>query len=246
MIAYGLTDRGLVRQLNEDSIYLSTEPVGIYPNLFMVADGMGGHLAGDYASSHTIEFVHDFLANWEGEPENGFQFAAVAANRELLKKAVEDPTKDGMGTTLVLLSVYDDHYLALNVGDSRIYGLFEGKLIQISKDHSWVEEMLALGYIEKNSDIYHAKKNIITRAIGASPEIIPDVYLADYQKDALFLLCSDGLTNMMGDEMIEQILTGTDDVLRKTGKLVNGANDAGGVDNISVILITPKTRRGEL
>ena len=246
MIAYGLTDRGLVRQLNEDSIYLSTEPVGIYPNLFMVADGMGGHLAGDYASKHTVEFVHDFLSNWDGDPESGFQFAAVAANQELLKKALEDPTRDGMGTTLVILSVYDDHYLALNVGDSRIYGLFDGKLTQISKDHSWVEEMLALGYIEKDSEIYHAKKNIITRAIGASPEIVPDLYRAEHQNTTSFLLCSDGLTNMMPDEKIGQILSGTDDVLRKTGKLVSGADDAGGVDNISVILITPKTQRGEL
>ena len=196
------THVGMVRNNNEDSLLVRE------PFLFAVADGMGGHLAGDYASKHTIGFVHDFLANWEGEPENGFQFAAVAANRELLRRAVEDPTRDGMGTTLVMLSVYDDHYLALNVGDSRIYGLFDGKLTQISKDHSWVEEMLALGYIEKDSEIYHAKRNIITRAIGASPEIVPDLYRAEHQNTTSFLLCSDGLTNMMPDEKIGQILSG--------------------------------------
>ncbi len=246
MIAYGLTDRGLVRQLNEDSIYCSTNAVGIYPNLFMVADGMGGHLAGDYASRHTIAYVCQFLESWHGDPEHGFHAAVIAANQELLKRGEEDPSRGGMGTTLVMLSVFDDHYLSLNVGDSRIYGVFDGKLTQITKDHSWVEEMLAIGCIEKNSEIYHAKKNIITRAVGASSEIVPDLYRGSLKENSSFLLCSDGLTNMLKDETIEHILTGTDDVLRKAGKLVSGANEAGGHDNISVVLITPKKQRGEL
>lgn len=246
MIACGLTDRGLVRQINEDSIYCSTEPVGNYPNLFMVADGMGGHLAGDFASSYTVDYVHRFLKNWAGEPADGFLAAVIEVNREILKKGQEDPARSGMGTTLVMLSVWDDRYLALNVGDSRLYGVCGGKLAQITIDHSWVEEMLALGCIEKDSELYHTKKNIITRAVGASKEIVPDLFEAALDDTDGFLLCSDGLTNMLKDETIEHMLAGSEDILRKTGKLVSSANEAGGTDNISVILVTPKKQRGEV
>lgn len=246
MIACGLTDRGLVRQINEDSIYCSTEPVGIYPNLFMVADGMGGHQAGDFASSFTVDYVHRFLESWEGDPAEGFHAAVIGANLILIKKGLEDPARSGMGTTLVMLSVWEDHYLALNVGDSRIYGVYDGKLRQITRDHSWVEEMLAIGCIEKDSELYHAKKNIITRAVGASKEIVPDLFEAALDEINGFLLCSDGLTNMLKDVEIEHILADQEDVLRTTGRLVSGANEAGGTDNISVILITPSKQRGEV
>ncbi len=246
MIACGLTDRGLVRQINEDSIFCSTEPVGIYPNLFMVADGMGGHQAGDFASSCTVDYVHRFLENWEGDPAEGFHAAVVGANQILLKEGMDEPARSGMGTTLVMLSVWEDHYLALNVGDSRLYGVRADKLVQITTDHSWVEEMLALGCIEKDSELYHAKKNIITRAVGASKEIVPDLFEAALDDTDGFLLCSDGLTNMLRDEEIKHILAGSNDVLRTVGKLVSSANEAGGNDNISVILVAPMKQRGEV
>jgi len=238
--AYGLTDRGLVRQLNEDSIYCSTEPVGTYPNLFMVADGMGGHLAGDYASGHTVAFVRQFLESWKGDFIDGFRAAVFEVNREILLKGQEDPARSGMGTTLVMLSVLDDCFFAINVGDSRLYSMKDEKLTQITKDHSWVEEMCAAGAIERDSEIYHAKKNIITRAIGAAVEIVPDVYKGSLEDADCFLLCSDGLSNMLTNETIEDILALPEDILKKTGKLINRANEAGGTDNISAILIQCK------
>lgn len=243
MNAYGLTDRGLVRQINEDSIYCSTEPVGTYPNLFMVADGMGGHQAGDYASSYTVAYVRQFLESWKGDLSNGFRAALFEVNREILSKGQEDSARGGMGTTLVMLSVLKDRYLAVNVGDSRLYSIKDGKITQITKDHSWVEEMCAVGAIERDSEVYHAKKNIITRAVGAAIEIVPDVYEGSLEAADGFLLCSDGLTNMLTNETIENVLALPEDILKKTGKLINRANEAGGTDNISAILIQCKEVR---
>jgi protein phosphatase len=144
-----------------------------------------------------------------------------------------------MGTTLVMISVWDDHYLAANVGDSRCYLFRDNHLTQISKDHSWVEEMCALGQLERDSEVYRARKNIITRAVGASEEILPDYFEGDIRDGDRFLLCSDGLTNMLSDRYIETILSMGDEPIRLAGKLVRSANEAGGSDNISVVLINP-------
>lgn len=239
MNACGITDRGLQRQLNEDSIYFNSEAVGRYPNLYIVADGMGGHKAGDFASRFTVEYVVRTLGSWDGDFTDGFRAAIVGANEELLLCGSKDQNLVGMGTTLVLISVWDDHYLAANVGDSRLYRLRAGKLSQITTDHSWVEEMCALGRLDRDSDLYHAKKNIITRAVGAAGEICPDFFEDRLEEGDEFLLCSDGLTNMLSDEYIEQVVGSADDLIKTAGRLVTMANEAGGNDNISVILIKP-------
>lgn len=239
MNACGITDRGLQRQLNEDSIYFSSEAVGRYPNLYIVADGMGGHQAGDFASKFTVEYVVRTLKSWEGDFTEGFRKAISGANEELLSYGSKDQKLVGMGTTLVLLSVWDDHYLAANVGDSRLYRIRAGKLSQITTDHSWVEEMYALGRLERDSEFYHAKKNIITRAVGASGDICPDFFEDRLEEGDEFILCSDGLTNMLSDEYIEQITGSSEDLIKTAGRLVTMANEAGGNDNISVILIKP-------
>ena len=239
MNACGITDRGLQRQLNEDSIYFSSEAVGCYPNLYIVADGMGGHNAGDFASKFTVDYVTRALASWEGDLTAGFRKAILGANVELLRHGSKKPELAGMGTTLVLLCIGEGHYLAANVGDSRLYVLRSGRLIQISKDHSWVEEMYALGKIDRDSEFYHARKNIITRAVGASGDIVPDFFEGSVEEGDVFLLCSDGLTNMLNDEYIERVIGDGDDLLKTAGRLVTAANEAGGADNISVVLIKP-------
>lgn len=239
MNACGITDRGLQRQLNEDSIFYRSEAVGNYPNLYIVADGMGGHKAGDFASKFTVDYVVRTLTNWSGDFTEGFRSAICGANEELLLYGSRDQNLVGMGTTLVMLSVWEDHFLAANVGDSRLYRLRAGKLSQITTDHSWVEEMCALGRLDRDSDLYHAKKNIITRAVGASSDILPDFFDGVLEEGDEFLLCSDGLTNMLSDEYIEQITESSEDLLKTAGRLVTMANEAGGNDNISVILIKP-------
>jgi protein phosphatase len=237
--AYGLTDRGLQRQLNEDSFYFKTSAVGPYPNLFIVADGMGGHNAGDFASRYTVDCVVRALESWSGDFLEGFKHAIKGANDAVLSHSKINPDLSGMGTTLVMISVWDDHYLAANVGDSRCYLFRDSHLTQISKDHSWVEEMCALGQLERDSEVYRARKNIITRAVGASEEILPDYFEGDIRDGDRFLLCSDGLTNMLSDRYIETILSMGDEPIRLAGKLVRSANEAGGSDNISVVLINP-------
>ena len=239
MNAYGLTDRGLQRQINEDSFYFRTSAVGRYPNLFIVADGMGGHNAGDFASRYTVDYVVRTLESWTGDFLEGFKRAITGANEAVLSHGKIDPSLSGMGTTLVMISVWDHHYLAANVGDSRCYLFRDNHLTQISKDHSWVEEMYALGQLDRDSDLYRTRKNIITRAVGASEEIIPDYFEGDIQDGDRFLLCSDGLTNMLSDEYIEAVLGTGDEPIRLAGKLVRAANEAGGNDNISVVLINP-------
>lgn len=239
MNACGLTDRGLQRQLNEDYIFYSTAPIGRYPNLFIVADGMGGHQAGDFASKFTVEYVTRALAVWEGDFTEGFRAAIAGANEELLRYGSRDVNLAGMGTTVVLLSVWDDHYLAANVGDSRLYRIRAGKLSQITTDHSWVEEMYALGRIDRDSELYQSRKNIITRAVGASGEIVPDFFEDKLATEDAFLLCSDGLTNMLSDELIEYVIGSGDELIKVAGRLVTGANEAGGNDNISVVLVKP-------
>lgn len=239
MNAYGITDRGLQRQLNEDSIFFSTSAVGGYPNLFIVADGMGGHNAGDFASRFTVDYVVKALQSWTGDYLEGFKTAITEANEELLSHGIKNPELAGMGTTLVMITVWDNHYLAANVGDSRCYRFRDDTFTQISKDHSWVEEMCELGQLDRNSEFYRTRKNIITRAVGASGEIVPDFFEGDSRDGDLFMLCSDGLTNMLSDEYIAQLLCSGDDPIRMAGRLVTSANDAGGNDNISVILIKP-------
>ena len=239
MNACGLTDRGLVRQLNEDSIYFSSDAVGSYPNLFIVADGMGGHQAGDFASKFTVEYVKQTLSSWKGDVKEGFRSAIEGANEELLRRGSNDSSLVGMGTTLVMLSVWKDHYLAANVGDSRLYRLRSGKLSQITTDHSWVEEMCSLGRLDRDSELYHAKKNIITRAVGASREIVPDYFEDALEPGDKFLLCSDGLTNMVDDRSITHVYDSDEELFKIAGKLVNKANEAGGNDNISVVLVKP-------
>ena len=237
--SYAITDIGQKRQLNQDFIYLSETPIGNLPNVFIVADGMGGHNAGDYASRYAVETVVDEIgASFEKNPAKILGAAIEKANTLIRQRAQEDKAYSGMGTTMVAATCLGKYLEVANVGDSRLY-VINDKIEQITQDHSLVEEMVRMGGIDKKSARNHPDKNIITRAIGARNYIETDFFNVELQEGDLVLLCSDGLTNMLEDEEIRQILTEEKSLRDRVEKLVEAANQNGGKDNISVIVIEP-------
>lgn len=237
--AYAITDIGQKRQLNQDFIYLSETPIGNLPNVFIVADGMGGHNAGDYASRYAVEtVVEEIGASFEKNPVKILDKAIEKANRRIRELAREEAAYNGMGTTMVVATCMGKYLEVANVGDSRLYVVGD-TIKQITQDHSLVEEMVRMGGIDRASARNHPDKNIITRAIGARDYIEADFFNLELQQRDMVLLCSDGLTNMVDDETIHQILTGDGSLRERAEELVRTANHNGGKDNISVIVIEP-------
>lgn len=238
MKSFSITDTGVLREMNQDYFFASEAPVGNLPNLFLVADGMGGHKAGDYASRYSIErIVASVSRNTRKEPILILREAISKAN-ELLLIDAKDKDKAGMGTTLVAATISDGVLVAANVGDSRIY-VAGDKMKQISRDHSLVAEMVRMGEIRQEEARFHPDKNIITRAIGAAPRVEPDFFEADLKNGDMCLLCTDGLTNMVADDYIYRVLKNSGSLEDKGRQLVNTANSNGGQDNITVMLIQP-------
>lgn len=239
MKTFSITDIGQRREMNQDYVYTSEKPVGNLPNLFIVADGMGGHNAGDYASKYTVETIIDVASKSElTEPVAILDEAIQTANRMLIDRANENPQMKGMGTTVVALTILDSHLVIANVGDSRLY-VVNREIQQITRDHSLVEEMVRLGELDKEIAREHPDKNIITRAIGAIAEVDIDFFEIDVEQGDCILMCSDGLTNMIEDEDIRAIIMSQRDVAEQAEKLVDTANRNGGRDNITVIVIHP-------
>ena len=240
MESYALTDVGRVRAMNQDYIYSSPEPVGTLPNLFLVADGMGGHKAGDYASRYMVENLVVYLNKHRGNGVVGqLKNAIDEVNRGLYQESLSHEEFFGMGCTLVAAVVEDDILYVANVGDSRLY-LIHGNLIhQVTRDHSYVEEMVAMGQMERDSSAYNRQKNIITRAMGISETVDTDFFEVDLEPGDYFLLCSDGLTNMVEDRDICRIVSGPGTMREKASALIAEANRRGGNDNIAVVLVKP-------
>ena len=237
--SYAITDIGQRRQLNQDFIYLSETPIGNLPNVFIVADGMGGHNAGDYASRYAVEtVVNEIGTSFEKNPVRILGKAIEKANTLIRERAQENAAYNGMGTTMVIATCIGRYLEVANVGDSRLY-VINDKIEQITQDHSLVEEMVRMGGIDRESARNHPDKNIITRAIGARDYIEADYFNMELRTGDIVLLCSDGLTNMMEDKTIHQILTGDGSLKDRAEKLVETANLNGGKDNISVIVIEP-------
>lgn len=238
--SYAITDIGQKRQLNQDFIYLSETPIGNLPNVFIVADGMGGHNAGDYASRYAVEtVVEEIGASFEKNPVKIMGRAIDEANTLIRKRAQEDISLNGMGTTMVIATCMGRYLEVANVGDSRLYVIHPDKIEQITQDHSLVEEMVRMGGIDRASARNHPDKNIITRAIGARDYVEADFFNLELQTGDIILLCSDGLTNMVEDEIIYRILTNGKRLKDRVEELVETANQNGGKDNISVIVIEP-------
>jgi len=237
--SYALTDIGRRRQLNQDYIYVTENPIGNLPNLFIVADGMGGHKAGDYASSLAVETViKEAGASAEKSPVKILDHAISRANQVLRERARQDFALNGMGTTLVAATCIDRFLEVANVGDSRLYVIGD-EITQITEDHSLVEEMVKMGGIGREEARNHPDKNIITRAVGAREDVEVDFFDLELQAGDMVLLCSDGLTNMVDDETICRILKNGKSLKDRVEELVQTANSNGGRDNISVIVIEP-------
>ena len=234
---FSITDIGRKRKVNQDYLYTSEEPVGNLPNLFIVADGMGGHNAGDYASKLTVEtMVSEIESSFEKNPVRIFGKAISAANEKIIQKAAETPALEGMGTTVVAATCLGKYLQVANVGDSRLY-VIGREIRQITRDHSLVEEMVRVGTITHEEARVHPDKNIITRAVGASETVEADYFTVELEEGDIVLMCTDGLTNMLEDEEIRMILGGARDIVEQAQKLVDMANRNGGKDNISVVLI---------
>lgn len=242
MNANAKTDIGAKRKTNQDYVFCSMQPVGSLPNLFIVADGMGGHKAGDLASRYTVEkFLETVKDSKADNPITIIEEAVTKSNLSLIKKSKESIDYEGMGTTLVVCTVIGKSIYIANVGDSRLY-LINNEIQQITRDHSLVEEMISLGEIDRKNARTHEKKNIITRAIGAESEVVPDFFEVDYVEGDIILMCSDGLSNMIEDEDIKLIINQGNDLSEITDRLIDEANKNGGRDNISVILVEPDYR----
>ncbi len=243
MRSSSITDIGMHRKMNQDSVYASDAPVGNLPNLYLVADGMGGHNAGEYASRHTIETIVSSAGDSPHmRPETILEEAVCRANKELLAMAADHPSMWGMGTTIVAAVITKDKIYAANVGDSRLYIVNDG-ICQVTRDHSFVEEMVRRGEIDRESARNHPDKNIITRAVGAVEEIETDLFETELKTGDKILLCSDGLTNMVEDFEIYNIIKEQEDTARAAEELLHAANRNGGRDNITVIVIDPFSDR---
>ena len=240
MIACALTDVGRRRESNQDHVFCRTDPVGNLPNLFMVADGMGGHKAGEYASAYAIAyFVEAAETDTGNNPITIMNRGIQSANRRLYEKSRSEREFEGMGTTLVMACVDRDTLFVSNVGDSRLYVVSE-EIRQISRDHSLVEELVSQGKLDRTSEAYFERKNIITRAVGIREQVSADFFEVELKPGELVLLCSDGLTNMVSDRRICEMAGAEKDLPALARALVREATENGGKDNISVVLVKPE------
>lgn len=237
MKTFSLTDIGRVRESNQDYVYTSESPVGNLPNLFIVADGMGGHNAGDFASKYTVEQIVEYIGQAPmTSPIDLIRGALNKANASLMAMAKSDASMNGMGTTAVIATIIGTCMYVANIGDSRLYVLRE-ELEQITKDHSLVQEMVRMGEMDACEARLHPDKNIITRAVGAFEELEIDFFEQQLEKGDTILMCTDGLSNMVDDTTIRQTLQTGRDVVEKVQHLIEAANRGGGKDNITAVVI---------
>jgi protein phosphatase len=232
----GRTDVGIIRSGNEDN-YLMVPDRGI----FVVADGMGGHAAGEVASEMAVRFITRELGVLNGlgddQVAERMRLAIRAANGAIFQRTLTEHDKRGMGTTVTALALYGSRFLIGQVGDSRAYLLRDGKLSQLTKDHSYVQEQVDAGYLTPEQARTHPYSNVITRCVGANNDVLPDVYAGAVRPADLFLLASDGLTGMLEDYQLAEILRAEQPPQRLVDELISEANRHGGLDNITAVLV---------
>lgn len=241
MKVFCATDIGCVRTLNEDSYYMPTGG----ERFMAVADGMGGHLAGEVASQMAIRVLSEVLASEQAPSEERLRFAYARANREVYLESERDPDRRGMGTTMTSLWFGSDSVYMGHVGDSRAYRLRDGRVLRASTDHSYVEELVRSGAITPEMALTHPQRNIITRSIGPWPRVQADIEKYDYRANDVWLLCSDGLTRYVSDAEIELTLNSLNAWNEKVGALMNAALQRGGADNVTVMIIAGESDANE-
>jgi PPM family protein phosphatase len=231
------TDVGMIRSGNEDNFHAEAAQDR---GLFIVADGMGGHAAGEVASEMAVQIITRDMASvksLDGSAKNKLMDALRAANRAIHDRTTTEVDKQGMGTTASVLLIADRRFIIGQVGDSRVYLLRDGDLQQVTRDHSYVQEQVDAGYLTPEQARYHPYSNVITRCVGASPDVEPDIYEGEARTGDLFLVASDGLTGMVDDRRLHQLLMSRAEPDRKVHALISEANGRGGPDNITAIVV---------
>ncbi|KXO17046.1 Stp1/IreP family PP2C-type Ser/Thr phosphatase [Peptoniphilus sp. GNH] len=235
----GKTNRGNVRKNNEDSLYISSGN----KKFFIVADGMGGHLAGEEASLMATSTISEELEKKDFSSldnlEEGLVDAINLANKKIFEKSKADENFRGMGTTLSILYFFDGYIVFANIGDSRIYEFKDSSLKLLTRDDSFVNYLVEIGDITSEEAAHHPKKNVLTKALGTSEKIEFNIFSKKIAGDEKYLLCSDGLSNMVEENELEKALK-CDDVEKSGQLLVKEALDNGGLDNITLIIIDTK------
>ncbi len=240
IIAYAKSDTGKVREMNQDAYYISDSSSEV--KLFILADGMGGYKGGEIASNLAIKCTKNYVENnFKDTPkdrENLIQLVASSmeyANMIVYEKSKENKEFEGMGTTLEVCLIYNNKIYIGHIGDSRIYRIRKDFMRKLTTDHSYVQKLVKDGTITKEEAEVHPKKNMLLKALGCNAFVEPDVSVKGFLKDDIILISSDGLTNMVKQEDIFQIATGN--IEKAPQKLVDLANQHGGLDNITVIVI---------
>ena len=236
MKVYAITDVGRVRPINEDSLYLP-EPG---ERFCAVADGMGGHNAGEVASALAVKVFSGEMRTARKPNGNALREAVEAANKAVFREASRDDSKSGMGTTFTALSEDKKGLYIAHVGDSRAYLVRNGAIMQVTMDHTLVEEMVLQGLITVREAKVHPKRNYITRALGTAKEVEVDLIQLDPRPDDVILLCTDGLTNMVEEREILSILLSDRNWKDKVADLVRAALENGGHDNITAMIVIPE------
>ena len=228
----------MIRSGNEDNF---TVDVSDSRGIFIVADGMGGHAAGEVASEMAVQIVqreltaiHDLDGEQVAQTVGG---ALRKANRAIHDRTLTEVDKQGMGTTVSVLLLSGTRYLIGQIGDSRVYLLRDGAFTQLTKDHSYVQEQVDAGFLTPEQARYHPYSNVITRCVGASSDVEPDIYRGEIRAGDLFLVASDGLTGMVDDRRLAQLLGSRAEAERKVHALISEANGRGGLDNITAIVV---------
>lgn len=242
------TDTGRLRKGNEDTLYADANE---FRGLFIVADGMGGHAAGEVASQMAVDLIAGELADLNdlGAPDASARLSETLrlANRQVFQRTMTEIEKAGMGSTASALLLSDTRYLIGHVGDSRVYLVRDGQMSQLTRDHSLVQDQVDAGIITAEQARHHPQSNVITCCIGMSNEIEPDVINGEARVGDVFLLASDGLTGMVEDRRLQQLLQSRANPERIVNAMIADANNNGGIDNITAIVVkvvTSDTRFG--
>jgi serine/threonine protein phosphatase PrpC len=229
------TDTGRQRDHNEDSVLVAPTSGG---RLLAVADGMGGHNAGEVASATALATFVDELGERLGDagPATALERSVELADERVREEAAADADREGMGTTLVAALVGDESATVVNVGDSRAYSVTEDTIEQVTVDHSLVQELVDAGEITEAEAETHPQRNVVSQALGAAETIQPDSFTVEFGPDETLLLCSDGLTEEVPESTIRTVVAGTSSVDAAAEELIATANENGGSDNVSVVL----------
>ncbi len=243
ILSRGLSDAGLCRDNNEDSFALRDD-LGLY----LVADGMGGHAAGEIASALAVETVQSRVERYclAAKPDSPdplipsvdiLRTAVQAANDEVCRAAGENPSWRGMGSTLVALWIRAERLVVAHVGDSRIYRIRHHVIEQLTEDHTLINEQLRQGLLSAEEAAVSAHRHVLTRAIGSAQELVVDIQTLTAEAGDRYLLCTDGLTDMLADETLLSLVSALDDPSEACARLVESANREGGRDNITAVLL---------